>query len=231
MNLKSKMIGSARPIPVWLWFFALFAIGSFVSLLMYLNLYEKGKGSGANPPSISSLFSSKESSGAGKGKPQAHKTPGKDSDEDSKNTRFDFYSLLPKMEVLVPESALSHRNDKDKETEKEKNKPSSSPASTSTTTSTTTATTTTTQPQTPVDRIKGNYFLQAGAFKDLQAADRMKANLGLLGIESKIESVKLDSGVWHRVRVGPFADLQNMNKTRHIMQSNSIKTIMVKVNS
>jgi len=229
MNLKSKMIGSARPIPVWLWFFAIFAVGSFVSLLMYLDLYEKGRVNGSSAPSISGLFAGKSPVTTTSISQEKHSTEVKDNPAEQKNTGFDFYSLLPKMEVLVPESELSKAGAKDakakdtkiveKDREKEKQ------------TQTQTQTLTSIHTPTPVSAVKGNYFLQAGAFKDLQAADRMKANLGLLGIESKIESVTLNSGVWHRVRVGPFADLQQMNKTRNVMKTNSISSIMVKVNS
>jgi len=190
------MIGNAKPIPVWLWFFALFAISSFVALLMYLDMYEKGRVSERSTPDISRLFSKSDDNAGSATKPQA--STKQDTKED-KSSSFDFYSLLPKMEVLVPETEITSRIAKEK------------------------------LQQSPSE--KGSYFLQAGAFKDMQAADRMKAGLALLGIESRIESVTLDSGVWHRVRVGPFNDSQQMNKVRSLMKANNISSIMVKVNS
>ena len=197
MKLNHKMKGNARTIPVWLWFFALFAVGSFAGLLMYLDLYEKGRVNGQSAPAIGSLFSGKESSA--KVDKKTPVTAKKETTTDEKKTSFDFYSLLPKMEVLVPETELTARIAKQQ------------------------------LKQTPSET--GAYFLQAGAFKDLQAADRMKAGLALLGIESKIESVKLDTGMWHRVRVGPFNDTEQLNKVRSLMKANSISSIMVKVNS
>jgi cell division protein FtsN len=219
MNFKHKMTGNARPIPVWLWFFAAFAVSSFVGLLMYLDLYEKGKVSGNSVSNISHFFTGNPSDSVASKKQQHQATPKNGSTPEHKNTSFDFYSLLPKMEVLVPESELSHPGVKHTEKEKIKSNHDTKQATASI------------PEPTPISGIKGNYFLQAGAFKDFQAADRMKANLGLLGIESKIESVTLDSGRWHRVRIGPFADLQQMNKTRKIMKSNNISSIMVKVKS
>ncbi|MCG6969069.1 MAG: SPOR domain-containing protein [Gammaproteobacteria bacterium] len=197
MKRKFKMIGNARPIPVWMWFFALFAISSFVGLLMYLDMYEKGRVSKHSTPDISSLFATDENSAEEDKKPQV--TAKKASPPEEKSPSFDFYSLLPKMEVLVPETEITSR------IAKEQLKPE------------------------PGD--KGAFFLQAGAFKDIQAADRMKAGLALLGVESRIESVTLDSGVWHRVRVGPFNDTQQLNKVRSLMKANNISSIMVKVNS
>jgi cell division protein FtsN len=197
MKLKCKMTGNAKPIPVWLWFFALFAISSFVGLLMYLDMYEKGRVSEHGAPDISSLFSGEENSTGGDNQPKA--TTKKDSPPEDKSPSFDFYSLLPKMEVLVPEAEITSRIGK--------------------------------KQLKPEPGDKGAYFLQAGAFKDVQAADRMKAGLALLGIESRIESVTLDSGVWHRVRIGPFDDTRQLNKVRSLMKSNNISSIMVKVNS
>lgn len=195
MTLPVRMKGNTKPVSVWLWFFALFAIGSFVGLLMYLDMYEKGRISEHSVPTIDGFFSSKDDDTENRKKTQTKK----DSESEEKTPNFDFYSLLPKMEVLVPESEITAR------TAKEQLK------------------------QTP--REQGAYYLQAGAFKDVQAADRMKAGLALLGIASRIESVTLKSGVWHRVRIGPFNDSQQMNKVRSLMRANNISSIMVKVNS
>ena len=164
---------------------------------MYLDMYEKGRISKHSTPDISSLFATDENSAEEDKKPQV--TAKKASPPEEKSPSFDFYSLLPKMEVLVPETEITSR------IAKEQLKPE------------------------PGD--KGAFFLQAGAFKDIQAADRMKAGLALLGVESRIESVTLDSGVWHRVRVGPFNDTQQLNKVRSLMKANNISSIMVKVNS
>ena len=201
-KMKRYMQGNAKPIPVWLWFFALFAVGSFVGLLMYLDQYEKGRIGESSASNISRFFSDKDRSAKNNHADNGNKSPAtntKDSATQEEKTSFDFYSLLPKMEVLVPETEVTSRIAKEQ------------------------------LKQTPSE--KGTYFLQAGAFKDVQAADRMKAGLALLGIESKIESVRLDSGVWHRVRIGPFDDAQQMNKVRSLMKANSISSIMVKVNS
>jgi len=207
MKLHYNMKGNARPVPVWLWFFAIFAVSSFVGLLMYLDMYEKGRISEHSTPNISSYFSDKgfsdkefsgKESNAESGK-NTSSTAKQDTAAQEEKPSFDFYSLLPKMEVLVPETEITSRIAKEQ------------------------------LKQTPSE--KGAYYLQAGAFKDVQAADRMKAGLALLGIESRIESVTLDSGVWHRVRIGPFDDTQQMNKVRSLMKANSISSIMVKVNS
>lgn len=193
------MKGSTRPLPVWMWFFAVMAISLFVGLLMYLDLYEKGQVSEPKAINFSKYFPRSSGPGESKEKQVTAITPEENNTADKSNTSFDFYSLLPKMEVLVPDHEVVIRAAK--------------------------------APLNQAPEEKGSYYLQAGAFKDHQSADRMKANLALLGIESRIVSVTLNSGVWHRVRIGPFNDSGQLNKVKNTMQANNIRSILVKVNS
>lgn len=76
-----------------------------------------------------------------------------------------------------------------------------------------------------------SYFLQVGAFQTEQEADNMKAKLALLGIEAIVQTATIpDKGTWHRVRVGPFADLDQINKTRGELVKNGFKTDLIKIN-
>src|SRR3954469_7944837 len=51
----------------------------------------------------------------------------------------------------------------------------------------------------PVDE-PGSYVLQAGSFGAAADAEKLKANLALLGIESRVQKVAIDDDVYHRVR-------------------------------
>jgi cell division protein FtsN len=76
------------------------------------------------------------------------------------------------------------------------------------------------------------YFLQVGAFQTEQEADNMKAQLALLGMEALVQTATIpDKGVWHRVRVGPFAELEQINKAREELVRNGFKADLIKVNS
>lgn len=76
------------------------------------------------------------------------------------------------------------------------------------------------------------YFLQVGAFQTEQEADNMKAKLALLGVEAIVQTAAIpDKGTWHRVRVGPFGDLEQINKTRAELVKNGFKTDLIKVNT
>jgi cell division protein FtsN len=75
----------------------------------------------------------------------------------------------------------------------------------------------------------GSYVLQAGSFSALDDADRLKANLALLGIESRIQRVTIDDDTFHRVRIGPITDLDRLNRIRRQLRDAHIDTMLMKV--
>jgi cell division protein FtsN len=119
--------------------------------------------------------------------------PGK---ADAPKPRFEFYTLLPEMEVAVPDAEL-------KPGSSETRKASAAP---------------------------GTYYLQAGSFRLPEEADKMKANLAFLGLESSIQTVAINGAdTWHRVRIGPFSDLAELNEARRRLLENKIESIVLKV--
>ena len=77
---------------------------------------------------------------------------------------------------------------------------------------------------------KETFFLQAGAFQNAPDADNLKARLALLGIEATIQTASVpEKGVWHRVRVGPYTSVEELNRTRDTLKQNGIETALIKV--
>jgi cell division protein FtsN len=77
---------------------------------------------------------------------------------------------------------------------------------------------------------KEAFFLQAGAFQSAPDADNLKARLALLGIEATIQTTTLpDRGVWHRVRVGPYVSVEELNRTRDALKQSGVETTLVRV--
>lgn len=73
------------------------------------------------------------------------------------------------------------------------------------------------------------YYLQAGAFQNADDADNLKAQLAMLGVEAVIQTGEVaDKGVFHRVRVGPFRALDEVNRTRSLLTQNDIPATLVK---
>ena len=75
----------------------------------------------------------------------------------------------------------------------------------------------------------GEYVLQAGSFKNFDDADRRKASLALLGLESHIQRVTIDSDTWHRVRLGPYDDLNDLNQARRLLHDATIEVLRIRV--
>lgn len=74
------------------------------------------------------------------------------------------------------------------------------------------------------------FYLQAGAFQSAADADNLKARLALLGVEAKIETAAVpEKGTWHRVRAGPFATVEQVNRARDALRQNGIETQLVRI--
>lgn len=58
------------------------------------------------------------------------------------------------------------------------------------------------------------YYLQAGAFRELADAENTRAKLALLGFEAAITDRANGVDVLHRVRIGPFNQVETMNRAR-----------------
>jgi len=75
------------------------------------------------------------------------------------------------------------------------------------------------------------YYLQAGAFQRSADADNLKARLALAGLEAQIQTATLpDSSIWHRVRLGPYSNGQDLDKAKVALKENKIDATVIKVN-
>lgn len=74
----------------------------------------------------------------------------------------------------------------------------------------------------------GSYLLQAGSFKAAADAERLRANLALLGLESHIQQVTIDDNVFNRVRIGPIEDLARVNQTMRQLRDSGIEPQLIR---
>ncbi|MGB4811906.1 MAG: SPOR domain-containing protein [Methylophilaceae bacterium] len=80
--------------------------------------------------------------------------------------------------------------------------------------------------------VTKTYYLQVGSFQTQEEADNLKAKLALQGFEAIIQTADIaDKGTWHRVRVGPFNDLDQISKTKESLMSNGFSADLIKVNN
>lgn len=76
----------------------------------------------------------------------------------------------------------------------------------------------------------GTYVLQAGSFQTEADADRLRARLALIGLESEVQTVTIDNDqTWHRVRIGPFAKLPELNDARRRLAENDLQALVIRV--
>ncbi|TNF35020.1 MAG: SPOR domain-containing protein [Gammaproteobacteria bacterium] len=192
-DLKGRSSMSAKkPLPGYVWLLAGLAIGLFVAFLVYLKKQPPEQVS-FKEAVVNELQKAKQGN--------TTDTAKKDSKPQGKEPRFDFYTILPELEVFIPEPEI-----------KRDDPPAASTGSPSV------ATTSGTQ-----------YLLQAGSFRNHEDAERLKANLALLGVQSSIQSVSVNNDTWHRVRIGPYSSSQKVHETLRILKQNNIHAMTMEL--
>ena len=109
--------------------------------------------------------------------------------------RYDFYTILPQAEVVVPDYEIKTR----------------------------------VREQLVGKTKAAKYIMQAGSFREASEADRHKAKLALLGIESRVEKAKVGNVIWHRVKVGPYDNPASVSTIKELLQKNGIGVIVTEI--
>ncbi len=77
--------------------------------------------------------------------------------------------------------------------------------------------------------VPGTYVVQAGAFPDFAEADKVKARLALLGIVAEIQTAEAEGRTFHRVRIGPIDNLDQLNRLRARLRQSRIDFMVIPV--
>jgi cell division protein FtsN len=75
----------------------------------------------------------------------------------------------------------------------------------------------------------GVYVLQAGSYRNLSDAERVQALLAKQGVDAKVQRVAVDNDVWHRVRVGPINDMNELNRVRKQLQAADVDALVIRI--
>jgi cell division protein FtsN len=127
--------------------------------------------------------------------------------QEPKKSRYDFFTVLPEMEVVVPEAELNERTRAQTRAETAQDDGAATPPA-------------------PVDADQ--YLLQVGSFRTAGDAEQMKAQLALLGISARVQSVTVNDAAWHRVRVGPVNGARQAEAMRRRLADNGIESLVMK---
>jgi cell division protein FtsN len=167
------------------WLFLLLGIGIGVTSVMLWQMYAH-RGDGRS--GLTNLFTSLS---------RPAEKPVKKVAEPAKpppKPKFDFYTILPETETVLPERRARAKPVKAK----------------------------------PEEGV--SYILQAGSFAGFEEADNMKAKLALAGLLAHIQKITIEGkGEYHRVRLGPYENIEQLDATAVQLQKLGIKALRLKV--
>ena len=124
---------------------------------------------------------------------------------------FDFFKVLSKSEPVVPETPP--------EPPKEQQPPEEESTDS-----------VKVEDKSPQITHGSAFMLQAGSYQKPSDADRLKAQLGFIGLSSTIQKVTIQGrGDFYRVRLGPFATHAQMAKVDQTLADNGIKALPLKI--
>ncbi len=123
--------------------------------------------------------------------------------------QYDFYKLLPKFKMNVPIQG-----------KEEPAKPAAKPPK---------AGGVATESTEPLLTKAGAYLVQTGSFRKHEQAERMKASLALLGVESSISRVVVNGEqTYYRVQIGPLRDLQELANVQTKLRAHGYTPIVMR---
>ena len=193
---RSRNSREKHSLPGWAWMLGGLTVGLFVALLVFIKEHRPET---ANTPPLNEVVqdfaNDVVNANIKHSKKNNNKPTEKTKQTDKPSIGFDFYKILPEIEVPIPDLEQLKKEEIEK-----KNNP------------------------------KYNYVLQAGSFRQFAEADKLKANLALLGVDAEIQTVTINkTDTWHRVRIGPFTSARKMDKIRHHLQKKHIRTMVLKL--
>ncbi|MBF7729895.1 SPOR domain-containing protein [Pseudomonas sp. N040] len=197
-----------KPVPGWVWMACGLLVGGFIVFLMQLQpgreeiKRDKAEQAVSRQPKT-------EVSAAKKSEPQKPK--------------YDFYTLLPESEVIVPPDALT--------AEKPASKPLTPAEAAKLDAARAEALLNGQTPPAPPTVAKApvttEFFLQAGSFRKREDADKVRAQIIMLGQNVQVESGTVREEVWHRVLVGPFANREQLAQAQKSLAASGFGNLLL----
>ena len=202
------------PIPGWVWLAVGLSVGAFIVFLMKLE------------PGGADIQRAKPEQEKAQKIAEANKTA--PSPQQPVKPKYDFYTLLPESEVIVPPEAVP-----------EKTPPVPAQPVTPVTPAEAAKIDTaraqaallgeTPPPAPPVIKPAATtqFFLQAGSFRKQADADKVRAQIILLGQAVKVESGTVKDETWYRVLVGPFSNREQLTVAQKQLAGSGFSNLLL----
>ncbi|MFV0453965.1 MAG: SPOR domain-containing protein [Pseudomonas sp.] len=194
-----------KPVPGWIWLICGLVIGGFIVFLMNLE------------PGSDAVKRSKEPA-----KPPREQPKRTDPSGQSVKPKYDFYTLLPESEVILPPET--------KQPETPASKPVTPQEAAKIDEARAQAALNGKVPPPPPTVAKApvvQFFLQAGSFRQQAEADRVRAQIILLGQDVRVENVKVRDEPWFRVLVGPYSSREQLNAAQKTLADSGYKNLLL----
>ncbi|GAB7530938.1 SPOR domain-containing protein [Pseudomonas sp. 3A(2025)] len=210
-----------KSIPGWVWLAVGLTVGAFIVFLMKLE------------PGGSDIKREKAEAKAAAKIAEANKTPPSPA---VVKPKYDFYTLLPESEVIVPKEAVP---------EKTPPAPAVAPvapvapvtaeqaAKIDTARAQAALSGLTPPPAPPVATTPAKpapvtqFFLQAGSFRKQADAEKVRAQIILLGQTATVESGTVKEETWYRVLVGPFSNRDQLTTAQKQLAGGGFSNLLL----
>jgi cell division protein FtsN len=73
------------------------------------------------------------------------------------------------------------------------------------------------------------FLIQAGAFKNVNEAENLKATIAMTGEIARIESAEINGTTVYRVRLGPYASASSLSSAKQALSTHGIEAQAIKV--
>jgi hypothetical protein len=152
--------------------------------------------------------------------------------------KYDFYTLLPEKEVVIPDAELDAQADAEAQARQRAaaaaqaalaagdGAPTQAPGDGAGV-----------PPVAPADATASaatpargeRYLIQAGAFRGQAEAEALKAKIALTGEIARVETAQIKGTTVHRVRMGPYPDASALAAAKQALASHGITAQAIKV--
>lgn len=209
---ERRGINHPKPLPGWVWFAGGVLLGGLMMGVMWLKdrqavsrAIETRLVNAAAQQQVDASTRTEVADGSEQSQPQ---------EQDEVLHQFDFYSVLPDMEVEVRPDSL---------------RPAASKTAVVATTSEISGEREQAAAEKPLDTdAKSLFQMQLASFRSRADAERMMASAALKGISSRVEKVTINDKAYYRVRSGPYSREQAYSLHKRL-KKRGIESLIMRV--